>query len=420
MTPVSQAAEIDPEHLPFLVQGIYLTRQRLVDLGKQFLIDDLHLAVGARPRRLATALSAVHDLDGTPSAPSSGRRRPGFRGSERVALAGRDRPRALLRRRHRRRLPHPPSRHHAHRQRKGGRHRRAHRQHDRPHEPHRLQRTARIAGARRSLRPTAISRSSTSTSTASKRSTTSIGHHGGDELVKALADRAQLGPARRSDVRPHRRRRIRRRADRQRGADTAAGAASAIVHSLDQPFTVHGFEFHVTASVGYAVAERHRPHPERNRPPRRHRHVPGQERRRARGRRLSLDAWRPARSRRSRSRPRFAGPSSSGELKVFYQPVVRAERPDDRRPRGAGSLDVERVRHRFAGGVHSGRRGDRSHPRHRPLRRRSRLPGPAQLARPEHGDQRLAGAAPRSEFRQRHPRRSSSATASARTSSSSS
>ena len=36
--------------------------------------------------------------------------------------------------------------------------------------------------------------------------------------------------------------------------DTAAGAASAIVHSLDQPFTVHGFEFHVTVAVGYAVA----------------------------------------------------------------------------------------------------------------------------------------------------------------------
>ena len=36
--------------------------------------------------------------------------------------------------------------------------------------------------------------------------------------------------------------------------ETAAGAASAIVHSLDQPFTVHGFEFHVTVAVGYAVA----------------------------------------------------------------------------------------------------------------------------------------------------------------------
>ena len=82
----------------------------------------------------------------------------------------------------------------------------------------------------------------------------SIGHHGGDELVKALSARlksvlppdavfariggdefavALAGPSVR---------------------DTAAGAASAVVHSLDQPFTIHGFEFHVTVAVGYAVA----------------------------------------------------------------------------------------------------------------------------------------------------------------------
>ena len=82
----------------------------------------------------------------------------------------------------------------------------------------------------------------------------SIGHHGGDELVKALTGRlrsvlpaealfariggdefavALIGPAVR---------------------DSAIGVASAIVHSLDQPFTVYGFEFHVTAAVGYALA----------------------------------------------------------------------------------------------------------------------------------------------------------------------
>jgi len=82
----------------------------------------------------------------------------------------------------------------------------------------------------------------------------SIGHHGGDELVKALTGRirsvlpseaffariggdeftvALTGPAVR---------------------DSAVGVASAIVHCLDQPFTVHGFEFHVTVAVGYAVA----------------------------------------------------------------------------------------------------------------------------------------------------------------------
>jgi diguanylate cyclase (GGDEF)-like protein len=82
----------------------------------------------------------------------------------------------------------------------------------------------------------------------------SIGHHGGDELVKALSARlesvlppdavfariggdefavAMIGPGVR---------------------DTAAGAASAVVHCLDQPFAIHGFEFHVTVAVGYAVA----------------------------------------------------------------------------------------------------------------------------------------------------------------------
>ncbi len=82
----------------------------------------------------------------------------------------------------------------------------------------------------------------------------SIGHHGGDELVKALAGRirsvlppeaifariggdefavALIGPTVR---------------------DSTVGIASAIVHCLDQPFTVYGFEFHVTVAVGYAIA----------------------------------------------------------------------------------------------------------------------------------------------------------------------
>jgi predicted signal transduction protein with EAL and GGDEF domain len=38
--------------------------------------------------------------------------------------------------------------------------------------------------------------------------------------------------------------------------DTIAGAAAALVHALEEPFLVSGFEFHVTAAVGYAVAGR--------------------------------------------------------------------------------------------------------------------------------------------------------------------
>ena len=82
----------------------------------------------------------------------------------------------------------------------------------------------------------------------------SIGHNGGDELVKALTVRLR-------SVLPPDALFARIGGDEFAVAlmgrsvrDTAAGAASAIVHSLDQPFTVHGFEFHVTVAVGYAVA----------------------------------------------------------------------------------------------------------------------------------------------------------------------
>lgn len=82
----------------------------------------------------------------------------------------------------------------------------------------------------------------------------SIGHHGGDELVKALTVRLRA-------VLPPEAVFARIGGDEFAVAltgksvrDTAAGAASAVVHSLDQPFTIHGFEFHVTVAVGYAVA----------------------------------------------------------------------------------------------------------------------------------------------------------------------
>lgn len=82
----------------------------------------------------------------------------------------------------------------------------------------------------------------------------SIGHHGGDDLVIALARRLEsvlpdnavfariggdefaailTGPA---------------------AATAAAAAANDVIHRLDRPFTVSGFEFHVTVAVGYAVA----------------------------------------------------------------------------------------------------------------------------------------------------------------------
>lgn len=82
----------------------------------------------------------------------------------------------------------------------------------------------------------------------------SIGHHGGDDLVRALA-------ARINSVVPPGGHFARIGGDEFAVAltspaarDTAAGTASAVVHCLDEPFTVHGFEFHVTAAVGYAVS----------------------------------------------------------------------------------------------------------------------------------------------------------------------
>jgi diguanylate cyclase (GGDEF)-like protein len=82
----------------------------------------------------------------------------------------------------------------------------------------------------------------------------SIGHHGGDELVRAISDRiASVIPEGASLARI--------------GGDEfavvmldggigsrAAGTAQAISRVIDKPFTVYGFEFHVTAAVGFAVA----------------------------------------------------------------------------------------------------------------------------------------------------------------------
>jgi diguanylate cyclase (GGDEF)-like protein len=81
----------------------------------------------------------------------------------------------------------------------------------------------------------------------------SIGHHGGDELVKALADRlssslptdtifARIGGDEFAVA-----------VRGQLAKEMVAGAAASLVHSIDKPFTIHGFEFHVTASVGYAA-----------------------------------------------------------------------------------------------------------------------------------------------------------------------
>jgi diguanylate cyclase (GGDEF)-like protein len=86
----------------------------------------------------------------------------------------------------------------------------------------------------------------------------SIGHHGGDEVVKLVADRL------RSALPPGA---VFARIGGDEFAvallgksvkDTAPGIAAAMVHAFDEPFAVSGFEFHATAAVGYAVANGHR------------------------------------------------------------------------------------------------------------------------------------------------------------------
>lgn len=83
----------------------------------------------------------------------------------------------------------------------------------------------------------------------------SVGHHGGDELVIALSKRL-------CSVLPEGATLGRIGGDEfaalvvGRDAGTAAAtAAAALVRALDEPFAVFGFEFHVTAAVGYAIAE---------------------------------------------------------------------------------------------------------------------------------------------------------------------
>ncbi|MBN9058485.1 MAG: bifunctional diguanylate cyclase/phosphodiesterase, partial [Rhizobiales bacterium] len=83
----------------------------------------------------------------------------------------------------------------------------------------------------------------------------SIGHQGGDELLGMLADRLSM-------ILPPDARFARVGGDEFAVALTGraalgavAGVASAMVHALDQSFTVGGFQFQVTAAVGYAISD---------------------------------------------------------------------------------------------------------------------------------------------------------------------
>jgi diguanylate cyclase (GGDEF)-like protein len=256
MAPVSRVSEVDPATLPFLIQGIYLSKERLVELGSQFLLDDVHLQVGAPADAvLAASFPLVKDLDGqtigafiwTPI--NSGYiALKNVAGPVSAALAlfcivafG-----AAYRTR-----------------------RLAVKLTESEQVAVTAARTDSMTGLMNrtgfgELLETATYESACGVGELAviyldingfKLVNDSIGHHGGDDLVRALAARINAAlPAGAALARiggdefavavltGH-------------GGNDVAETAHMLAHSIDKPFTISGFEFHVTASVGYAIAD---------------------------------------------------------------------------------------------------------------------------------------------------------------------
>jgi diguanylate cyclase (GGDEF)-like protein len=253
LTPVSRAAEVDRAILPYIVQAIYLNQTRLDELGGAFLIDDLHLNVFDEGETAAPDAPLIHDLDGNAIAafdwtpPNSGYvvlRRVLAPVSAALAifcvfaLAAAYRTRGLAVR-----LAVSEARASV------------------------AARTDSLTGLMNRDRFTDIIESEAYRELCAagqlamifidvngfKAVNDSIGHNGGDEMVKALAER--LASALPSDT-------VFARIGGDEFAvavvgplarEMVAGAAASLVHSIDKPFIVHGFEFHLTASVGYAI-----------------------------------------------------------------------------------------------------------------------------------------------------------------------
>jgi diguanylate cyclase (GGDEF)-like protein len=255
ITPVSRVAEVDTTKLPYMVLGLYLSEDRLGELGQKFLIEDLHMELGRPTPAVAEGgFPVISDMTGKPIAamiwsPPT----PGFAVLRNVflpltvgialsclfAIATAFRTRNIT-------------------------------------AKLAANEAAAVVASRRDnltgltnrygfnelLDSDEFKQSSEAGERALvyvdingfKAVNDSIGHHGGDELVTLLAARlkAALPPGtvfariggdefaaalRGKNVK-----------------DTAAGAAASMVHAFDEPFTVSGFEFHATAAVGYAIA----------------------------------------------------------------------------------------------------------------------------------------------------------------------
>ena len=255
VTPFISDPDIDPAGLPLFVAGLRLTKERLSDLGRSFLIDDLHFEAGeASQATHAESTLPVLDIFGdmigqyvwTPPTPGDAVLRQvlppigvalvlfsivagvtAFRArriaialteSEKVAVvaARTDGMTGLRNRTGFTEILHSPAYH------------------------------AACAAGELGVIYLDIN--------GFKAVNDSIGHQGGDELVKALTARVR-------SILPSDALFARIGGDEFAVAltgpsvrDSAINVANSIVQCLDQPFTVHSFEFHVTVAVGYAVA----------------------------------------------------------------------------------------------------------------------------------------------------------------------
>jgi diguanylate cyclase (GGDEF)-like protein len=252
LAPVSRAGEVKNTDLPIIVFGQYLGKRRLHDLGRSFLIDNLEFA---RDVKAGRSRVSIHDIAGTtvgivawsPPTPGNALLRSALlpigialtlfcAAALATALSARTMAIALTK----------------------------------------SEREA-VTAARTDSMTNLVNRAGftelleSETHAAACRDATlsviyldvngfktvndTIGHSGGDVLVRALAVRlGRVLPANATLARI--------------GGDefaialitgdiaaATASTAGTVARSLDQPFTISGFEFHITASVGYAIAD---------------------------------------------------------------------------------------------------------------------------------------------------------------------
>ena len=253
LTPVSRASEVRAEDLPYIVQGIYVSPKRLAEIGQSFLISDLNIRNPATDAEIPEDAPLIQDMDGkvigafhwTPP-------QPGY-----VVL---------------RRVLGPVS---------GALALFAVGALGAAYSTRRL--ATELSSSE--VRATVAARTDSLTNLMNRNRFTellesqefrdmsergelaivyvdvngfkvvndSIGHQGGDELVTALS-------ARLSSALPPETVFSRIGGDEfvvavtgPLAADVVPGIAASLIHSIDKPFIIRGFEFHVTASVGYAT-----------------------------------------------------------------------------------------------------------------------------------------------------------------------